>query len=366
MMMNRRRFAALCASLPMLSIPAAGEETPAAALNARLEEIRKKHNVPALAAGLVTVDGLRESGFTGMRKAGGSTPVTGGDLWHYGSMTKAMTATLLGTFVLQGRLKWDATLKELLPDLTRRATPQAQGITLRQLLTHRSGLPANRDWSALPEPRDRAEIVRHDLALPLLSEPGSTYLYSNLGYVTAGVVAEKLGGQTWERLLTDRVFKPLKIKAGFGGTGTPGKEDQPWPHGSDGKHTASNGPKVDNPASLGPAGTCHASLADYALFVADHLRGGAGGKALLSAAIYTDLHTTPTGKGYAFGWDQAERDWGGGTVLTHNGSNTMNYSQVWMAPKKGFAVVAACNQGGDAAAKACDDACSLFISRHTG
>ena len=81
--------------------------------------------------------------------------------------------------------------------------------------------------------------------------------------------------------------------------------------------------------------------------MADHLRGEAGGKALLNAGLYKDLHTPPKDADYAMGWQVMEREWAGGTVLTHNGSNTMNYSVVWMAPKKGFAVVAACNQGGE-------------------
>ena len=61
------------------------------------------------------------------------------------------------------------------------------------------------------------------------------------------------------------------------------------------------------------------------------------------------------------GWIVAERDWGSGTVLNHAGSNTMWYAVTWIAPKKDFAVLVACNQGGDEAEKACDEASSLLI-----
>ena len=125
-----------------------------------------------------------------------------------------------------------------------------------------------------------------------------------------------------------------------------------------------NGPAVDNPASLGPAGTCHASLADYAKFAADHLRGAAGKKALLSADRYQDLHTPFPGGEYALGWQVTVRPWAGGKVLTHNGTNNMNYFVAWLAPLKGFAVIAACNQGGGEAAKACDEVCAALIARH--
>ena len=329
-----------------------------------LEAICKKHSVPAVTGGIITTSGLQESAAAGLRKAGGKTPVTNSDLWHLGSNTKAMTATLLATFVMENKLKWDAKLGDLLPDLMAKATPQARGITVRHLLTHRSGLPANADWGDLLMARKRGEIVRRECARPLLSEPGITYLYSNLGYMTAGVIAEKLGGAAWERVIAARLFKPLGMKAGFGGLGTPGKEDQPWPHGVDGKPMPVNGPATDNPPALGPAGTCHMALADYAKFAADHLRGSAGGKALLTPALYTDLHTPPKDADYAMGWKVMEREWGGGTVLTHNGSNTMNFAVIWMAPKKGFAFVAACNQGGEAAQKACDDVVNLLIERH--
>jgi D-alanyl-D-alanine carboxypeptidase len=276
-----------------------------------------------------------------------------------------MTATLLGTWVARGQLRWQATLGNLIPRLLEKATPEVRGITLEQLLTHRSGFRANREpWSALPAAGSRSQIVRIESARPLEHPPGSASLYSNLGYMIAGVVAETLGGKIWEHLMQERLFAPLKMKAGFGGTGTPGKEDQPWPHGADGQPRPANGPEADNPASLGPAGTCHASMQEYAKFVADHLRGAAGGKGLLPAAIYKDLHAPRAPATYALGWETCERSWGGGLVLTHTGSNTMNYSVVWMAPRKGFAVIAFTNQPGEKAAAACDEACSRLIAGH--
>ena len=70
---------------------------------------------------------------------------------------------------------------------------------------------------------------------------------------------------------------------------------------------------------------------------------------------------SPFGGNYALGWIVCERKWGGGKVLTHNGSNTMNYSVAWVAPKRGFAVLVCVNQGGDEAARACDEAASALI-----
>lgn len=297
--MNRRTFALLTAAAA-LPRRASAASSP----NAWIEEIRKNHGVPALAGGIVTTAGLGEHFWTGVRKAGGTTPVTAADLWHIGSMTKAMTATLLGTWVAQGKLRWQSTLGSLIPRLLEKAAPEVRGITLEQLLTHRSGFRANREpWGTLPAAGNRSEIVRIESARALEHAPGGAFLYSNLGYMIAGVVAEKLGGKIWEFLMRERLFAPLKMKAGFGGTGTPGKEDQPWPHGPDGKPHPANGPEADNPPSLGPAGTCHASMQEYAKFVADHLRGAAGEKALLPATIYKDLHAPSAPGTYALGWE---------------------------------------------------------------
>jgi CubicO group peptidase (beta-lactamase class C family) len=147
--------------------------------------------------------------------------------------------------------------------------------------------------------------------------------------------------------------------AGFGAPGTPGKLDEPLGHNEDGS-PRELGPGDDNPPAIGPGGTVHATLADWAKFVAAHLKRDTK---LLKPETYAKLHEPAEGDGkeYAMGWGVAERDWGGGRVLTHSGSNTMWYCVVWMAPKKDFAVLVAANQGKDKAAKACDEAASAMI-----
>ena len=148
------------------------------------------------------------------------------------------------------------------------------------------------------------------------------------------------------------------------GLGTPGKLDQPWPHFANGQPAPNNGPTVDNPEVMGPAGTVHCSISDWAKFVADQLRGDRGERALLKPESYRQLHTPAIGGDYASGWLIAERPWGGGTVLNHAGSNTMNYAVVWLAPKRDFAVLVCTNQGGESAAKATDEAAAALIKLH--
>jgi CubicO group peptidase (beta-lactamase class C family) len=280
-----------------------------------------------------------------------------------------MTATMIGALVEQGKLKWETTIEEVFPDIAETLPPELRKVTLLQLLSHRSGLPANADWRAVSLTgtvmAQRRAALKSAASAKMESTPGAKFGYSNWGYVIVGAMAEKVTRRKWEELITQTIFKPLGMKSvGFGGTGTPGKLDQPWGHAADGKPVAANGPAVDNPPVMGPAGTVHCSLSDWAAFIADQLRGDRGERALLKPETYQRLHTPPFGGDYASGWIVAQREWGEGNVLTHAGSNTMNYAVVWMAPKRDFAVLVCTNQGGPTAAKACDEAAAALINLH--
>ena len=339
-------------------------------LRGLLEPIRSQHKLPALGAAVVTSRGLEAIGVTGVRKAGTEVAVTADDVWHLGSDTKAMTAFLAAALVGDGTLKWETTVGEIFPEAAAAAASPAFGrITLRDLLSHRSGLPANAPWGLIPRRQpiteQRLAAVKSASLDKLGAEPGAKFLYSNLGYVLAGAMAEQATGVTWENLMMTTVFGPFGMtSAGFGGVGTPGQIDQPWPHGPDGSPVKENGPDADNPPVLGPAGTVHCSLTDWSRFIADLLRGARGEKARLSPALYETLQTPPPGGDYALGWIVADRPWGGGKVLTHTGSNTMNLAVAWVAPLRDIGVLIVTNQGPPAAAKACDEAASALIREH--
>ena len=83
-----------------------------AAITALLEPIRKKHKVPAICAAVLSSKGVIAIGAVGVRRIDTETPVTVNDLWHLGSCTKAMTASMLGRLVEQGAVRWDSTLAE--------------------------------------------------------------------------------------------------------------------------------------------------------------------------------------------------------------------------------------------------------------
>jgi CubicO group peptidase (beta-lactamase class C family) len=335
-----------------------------------LEPIRKKHDVPALAAAVVNYDGAIAVAAVGVRKRGDDTPVTADDKFHLGSDTKAMTATLVALFVEKSDLKWDDTLGLAFPDVAEKMTPEFRKITLTELLTHRAGLPANvpLGWflaAAKGAPREQREtLLKQVVGDKLDSEPGEKFQYSNLGYILAAHMVEQVGRADWEDLITEKLFRPLGMKTpGFGAAGAPGKVDQPWGHRAGGA-PVEPGLGADNPVVMGPAGRVHCSLPDWARFVALHLRAGHGDPVLLKPETLTLLHTPPSNEsGYARGgWGVVDPDKRtGGPILTHDGSNTMNYCTASLSPDRHFAVLVACNQGGDPGRDACSEARAALL-----
>lgn len=330
-----------------------------------LVPIRNQHDVPALAAAVVTSKEVAGAGAVGVRKRGADEPVTVDDRWHLGSDTKAMTAVLVARLVEQKRVQWESTLEHLFPKQAAGFHPQMRKVTLLHLLSHRSGLKPNlelRRYGGEDGRKEREKAVREELAKRPSHDPGSQYEYSNLGYLIAGAAIEKITDKSWEQAIQEEVFTPLGMtKVGFGGTGTPGKVDQPWPHFGNGKPTPRNGPAIDNPPVMSPAGRVHCTMQDWAKFIQDQLRGARGEPALLKPDSYRKLQTPPFGGDYALGWLVAQREWGGGLVLNHAGDNTMNFANVWIAPQRDFAILVCTNQSGGAGFKSTDAAVGALL-----
>jgi CubicO group peptidase (beta-lactamase class C family) len=320
--------------------------------------------LPGMIGAIVRGEKLASIGAVGIRKIGSPDPMRVDDLMHLGSCTKAMTATMIGTLVDEGKLRWDSTVGEIFPGWAEGLHPDYAGATLDQLLRHRAGLPHDLDWweggRGVPVVDQRRALLARALRAAPESKPGSTYSYSNTGYVLAGMMAEQVARAPWEDLMKGRVFGPLGMaSAGFGPPGTRGNVDQPWGHRASGDLVEAV--RDDNPPVMGPAGTVHCSIPDWARFASFHLKGELGGVRLLKPETLKALHTPRTGEEYAGGWLVLDRSWAGGRALSHTGSNTTWYCSIWLAPLRDFAVMAAVNAAGRPAEQACDQAVSGLI-----
>ena len=356
---------------PLMKTNSVTSHTPAN----KIEAICAEHKVPALAV-VVTKDGvICDRAAAGVRKWGDTAPVTTNDVFHIGSCTKSMTATLTAMFIEQGKLRWDTTIAEMFPEWKGKMDKQYETVTVEQLLHHRGGVPHappsaawKRAWEEIGTPmQQRREYLEAVLSAPPEAAPGTKMIYSNDGYVIVGALLEKISGQDFETLMTEKLFKPLHMDtAGFGSPGTKDKTDQPWGHT---KNIFGTSPtQTDNPPVHSPCGRVHCSLDDLARYAMFHLQRETN--SLLKPEVMAKLHASPDGvkikdvmDDYACGWVRMKRGWAGGPVLWHNGSNTMWYIVMWLAPEKNFCVIAATNIAGDDAEKACDDACVAMIDK---
>jgi CubicO group peptidase (beta-lactamase class C family) len=356
------------------SAPASrAESLPSASLEKRLETIRAKHGVPALAAAATGPDRLLVIGATGVRKKGAPDPVTVDDLWHLGSCTKSMTATMLARLVDRGKLSWETTIGEAFKDDLDDIHPDYRPVTIEQMLAHRAGIPADlsngglwgRLWQKKGTPTEqRRELCDGVLPFAPASRPGTQYLYSNAGFAVAGHIAERAMKTPWEDLMRTELFEPAGMTAvGFGAPGIPGGViTQPWGHSAHGGEPVEPGPNGDNPPAIGPAGTVHASLADWAKYAALHLRGAHGRTDYLKRETFARIQARPKVGDYAFGWGHHDRPWANGHVLSHSGSNNSWFCVVWLAPERDVAYLACCNAGGDGAARATDEAIGALMA----
>jgi CubicO group peptidase (beta-lactamase class C family) len=346
-------------------------------LDRMLDPYLKEFGLPALAAAVFQNGSIVACGAVGTRRAGTQIPVTLNDRFHIGSDSKAFTSTLAGQFVQEGKLRWDSTPADVFPELKAEMNAEFARVSLEQLLSHSSGLSdktlvdlINRSYQQDGNMNDvRYWMVKETAAKPLDHARGSRFDYSNLGYVIAGAMLERVGHESWEELVEERIFKPMHLKtAGFGPQASLGKVDAPLGHMLvNGKANAMlAGPNGDNPLILGPAGTIHMSVLDFAKWVSWNAGEGKRGPDLVSAEVLKKIHTpfistgvregaapgTPKTGGYALGWGSVQESWAPAPSVTHTGSNNMNLATAMFWPGKDFGFVMMTNVGGQPSDKA--------------
>ena len=109
-------------------------------LSGLLEKERQIQGLPAVAAVVIKGDNIVAQGVVGIRKHGRPEQARIEDRWHLGSCTKSITATMIGILVEQGRLSWDTTIAEALPDLVTIMRPEYRDVTIEMLLANRGGI----------------------------------------------------------------------------------------------------------------------------------------------------------------------------------------------------------------------------------
>ncbi len=348
-------------------------------LAAKLEEIRATRRVPALAAARLAEGSLAEVACVGVRRLGTTEAVTIDDRFHLGSCGKSMTATLLALLIADGKLRWDSTLGELFPERIEAIHVGFRSTTVRQLVDHRAGLPANTTArsaaTSAVDPKQapveqRLAILDAALAEPPEPIPARGHVYSNTGFLLAGAIIERVTAQPFEEVARERLFAPLGMtSAGFGPPGRDGSAS-PWGHESLFDLVAPAPPRLPSaghPPWYAPAGDLHANLADALKFLALHVEAPAGDDArpiALPATALAVMHAPTAGADVACGFALTTRAWTSGPVLAHGGTSAGWQACFELSTQERVAFVVACNQGGAAALDACRDALALLAARH--
>ena len=187
-------------------------------LRGRVEEAMRRLHVPGVAVGMLAGDDELIEVF-GVTSISSPTAIDDRTLFQVGSTTKTFTATLLMQEVEAGTLDLEAPVQRYLPEFRLQRDEWSDSVLVRHLLTHSGGFDG--DWF-LRFPRGDEEglsaVAEAMGEVPVRSQPGEAFSYSNLGFAIAGRVAEVVTGSSYEDLIERRIFGPLGMSNSTVGT----------------------------------------------------------------------------------------------------------------------------------------------------
>ncbi len=370
----RLRVVVLALLLMLGSVPVSARRQ--AALPSDIDEyagrVLKEFDVPGMAVAVVK-DGkvILAKGY-GVREIGKPEPVTPDTLFGIASNSKAFTTAALAMLVDEGKIAWDDPVIKHLPMFQLADPYVTREFTIRDLLTHRSGLGLGAgDLMWWPTTTfTRTEVLHNIRYLKPVTSFRSQYAYDNVLYLVAGEVIRAVTGKTWDEFVAERIFKPLGMnRCNTSPTQFRKGDDIARPHApADGKLRAIEYTNLDN---VGPAASINASVNDMAKWMIAQLDGGAyrdasgAEKRLFSLrrqnemwAQQTILPINPNPPAplaalrpnfYSYGLGWFLQDYRGRKVVSHTGGLAGLVSKVTLVPELKIGVVVLTNQESGAA-----------------
>ena len=315
-----------------------------AAIEKAIDDKRKELGIPGLSLAIVKDDRLIYLKGLGVKDFERKLPVTPDTRFAIGSASKAFTAMLAVMSADEGKLSLDDSPKKFLPYFTLRDPDAAAKITLRDLLSHRSGLNRT-DLAMVTGVLNREELIKVAGMAKPTAKLGEKFQYQNVMYTAAGEAVAKAQNSTWEKLIATKIFKPL----GMTESDTSPEEMQKsrdYSLGYDYKPSTKvtrQLPQRPIPAAA-PAGAINSSARDMAQWVRFMLSDGTfKGRRLVSEKGFQELVSKQINIGgavdYGLGWFL--RQWNGHKVVEHGGNIDGFISQVAFMPdqKLGFVLL---------------------------
>lgn len=329
-----KNILALLLLIPFLNSFAQVENFSSGEFNKYVQQAVKEWDVPGLAIVVVKGDSiLFEKGF-GQRELGKSEPVDPETLFAAASTTKAFTAAAIGILVDEGELKWDDPVVKYLPNFKVKDPNLTKLITVRDLLTHRAGLP-NTDFLWNDPNTSTDEIVQRMEHVEAVYPLRSGFIYQNIMYAVAGEVIEAVSGKPWEEFVKSEILDPLQMDRTFttlAKTNDVGNIASPHDYSGEKLKVIEN--SFADP--IGPAGSMWTNVRDMSKWLKFLLRGceTITGEQLLSKSTCEELFkpqtilpepsyptaelVNPSWNTYGLGWFQ--QDYEGRKVDFHTGS----------------------------------------------
>lgn len=324
-------------------------------LDIYLEQLIVDFELVGLSIGIVQNDTVVYSKGFGLRETGKSQKVNDQTAFGIGSISKSFTALTLGLLVDRGKIKWDDRVKKYLPYFELYDSYVSDNFTIRDLLTHKSGLKEvsggtlwyHSDYS-------RVEIIKRLKYLEPVSGFREKPAYQNVMFVVASEIVKEVSGMTWDEFLKSRVFEKLEMKNST--SLSIDREANPnlaQPHIWD-KNFKKVAIKQENGDNLGPGGFIYSSAKDMNSYMRLLLNDGVFmNDTIVSKGVVDEIFKPQTlfqisgppfgneFSSYGFGWWLTP--WKGHKIIAHSGGIDGMSAQLFMIKDMDIGVVILCN-----------------------
>jgi len=331
---------------------AQAQEAPLSGFDDYVNRAIRDWEVPGVAIAVIKDDRIVFAKGYGVRELGKPSPVDERTLFAIGSSSKAFTAAAIAMLVDEGKIKWDDPATKYLPGFQLYDPYTTRELTVRDLLSHRSGLERG-DLLWYASAYDRNEILRRIRFLKPTQSLRARFGYQNVMFLAAGQIVPSVAGKDWDDFMRERIFIPLGMTA----TSTSirafaNSNDVATPHAKiDDKVQTIAWRNIDN---IAPAGSINSNVVDMAQWVRLQLGGGMyQNKRLLSSGAIKEMHAPQTiiplegvmeklypeahFLSYGLGWFLS--DYRGRKVVEHGGAIDGMRAQVAMMPEEKLGIV---------------------------
>jgi CubicO group peptidase (beta-lactamase class C family) len=312
-------------------------------------EAMDEWKVPGLAVAVVQDGEVAFLKAYGLRDVEAGLTATTDTRFQIASVTKSFTATGLALLMDERRLDWTKPVREYLPEFRLHDAVASDRVTVRDLLCHHSGLPRH-DWIWLPGDRSPAQMLAAMRYLEPSDDIRNSFQYSNLGYLVASMVTERVGGQSWSDFIRARLADPLQMDMTFAAEDLALAADAAVPYAMDGEIRLRS--KLWPMRATAAGGIC-TSIASLAAWLRLHLgKGEFKGRRLLSPAVMAELQVPrvhvgasqfPENSDVHYGLGLRSHRYRGERVVWHGGGWIGTFALMAMLPDRGVGVAVLTN-----------------------